>query len=307
VSTQSLDRVAAAGAIVAIEAYGDQLNFHSHLHSLVSNGVWDRQEQFQPFDPLDSEGLTLLFQHHVLEMLISGRRLSREFGHRLRSWHPSGFQVYCGPPIDRADQPALERLSAYILRPSFAGTRLQYDADNGQIEYRTTKGLTRRMDALDWIALVTSHIPHPHQQMVRYYGRYSNASRGKRRQQTLPPPGTTDVDSSPQTDSPAERFARQRRRNWARLLKKVYEVDPLTCPRCGHRMQIMAFIEDWTVIRKILQHLNLWEHSPRSPPGRRLLPHKLEAFLATLSPRQAQQVRASTDSVFWDDVPIYRG
>ena len=26
-----------------------------HLHSLVSNGVWDRQEQFHPFDPLDSE------------------------------------------------------------------------------------------------------------------------------------------------------------------------------------------------------------------------------------------------------------
>ena len=67
-------------------------------------------------------------------------------------------------------------------------------------------------------------------------------------------------------DSPAERFARQRRRNWARLLKKIYEVDPLTCPRCGHRMQIIAFIEEWGVIRKILQHLNLWEHSSRSPP-----------------------------------------
>ena len=33
--------------------------------------------------------------------------------------------------------------------------------------------------------------------------------------------------------------------------------------------------------------------------------HKLDAFLATLSPRQAQQIRASTDSVFWDDVPTY--
>ena len=71
--TQSLDRAAAAGAIVAIQTYGDQLNFHPHLHSLVSNGVWDRQEQFHPFDPLDSEGLARLFQHHVLEMLISRR------------------------------------------------------------------------------------------------------------------------------------------------------------------------------------------------------------------------------------------
>ena len=90
-------------------------------------------------------------------------------------------------------------------------------------------------------------------------------------------------------------------------MKKIYEADPLTCPRCGSQMQIIAFIEEWTVIRKILQHLNLWERPPRSPPPPPLLPHKLEAFLATLSPRQAQPVRASSDSVFWDDVPVYPG
>jgi hypothetical protein len=75
--------------------------------------------------------------------------------------------------------------------------------------------LTRRMDALDWIALVTSHIPDPHQQMVRCYGRYSNASRGKRRKQTVPAPWNTGLDSAPQPDSPAQRFGRQRRRSWA--------------------------------------------------------------------------------------------
>jgi hypothetical protein len=292
------------GAILAIQTYGDQLNFHPHLHSLLSDGVWDKQGQFHSFGPLDYEVLTRLFQHHVLEMLTHQRRLSREFADRLRGWHPSGFQVYCGPPVDREDQPALERLSAYILRPSFAGTRLQYQADNGQIEYRTTKGLIRRMDALDWIALVTSHIPDRHQQMVRYYGRYSNAARGKRRKQCPSPPG--DVDGSSEPDSAAQHFVGQRRRNWARLLKKIYRVDALTCPRCGSRMEIIAFIEEWTVIRKILRHLNLWERPQRAPPPP-LLPHKLEAFLATLSPRQQQQVRASTNSVFWDDVPVYRG
>jgi hypothetical protein len=58
------------------------------------------------------------------------------------------------------------------------------------------------MDALDWIALVTSHIPDPHQQMVRYYGRYSNASRGKRRKQTVPAPLNTGLDSAPQLRKP---------------------------------------------------------------------------------------------------------
>ena len=71
-------------------------------------------------------------------------------------------------------------------------------------------------------------------------------------------------------------------------------------------MEIIAFIEEWTIIRKILQHLNLWEQPQRAPPPP-LLPHKLNSFLATLSPGQRQQVRASTDSVFWDDVPVYRG
>ncbi|MDA2924929.1 hypothetical protein MYX65_09800 [Acidobacteria bacterium AH-259-L09] len=69
-------------------------------------------------------------------------------------------------------------------------------------------------------------------------------------------------------------------------------------------MEIISYIDQFQVIRKILQHLDLWERPQRSPPPR-LFPHKLEAFLASLSPRQAQEIRASTDSVFWDDVPTY--
>jgi hypothetical protein len=32
---------------------------------------------------------------------------------------------------------------------------------------------------------------------------------------------------------------------------------------------------------------------------------KLEKFLESLSPQKAQQVRASADSFFWDDVPVF--
>ena len=60
-------------------------------------------------------------------MLTSQGRLSREAAIELRNWHHSGFQVYCGRAVDCGDQKALERLTAYILRPSFAGRRLQYD------------------------------------------------------------------------------------------------------------------------------------------------------------------------------------
>jgi hypothetical protein len=213
-----LVRNACVGAVVAIQTYGDQLNWHPHLHSIVSDVAWDSGGDPHPLGAPEATVLTGLFRHHVLKMLIDQRRLSREFARRLRSWEPSGFQVFCGRPVVREETTALERLTAYILRPSFAGTRVQFDPQEGQIEYHTSKGIRRRMDALDWIALVTSHIPNVHEQMVRYYGRYSNASRGKRKKATnqrLPPPGAGR--SSAESDSEADRFSRQRRRSSSSL------------------------------------------------------------------------------------------
>jgi len=291
------------GAVFAIHTFGDKINFHPHLHSLVSDVVWDGDNTFS-IGRLDSSALTKLFQHQVLDMLVRENRLSREFSQKLRNWHHSGFQVWTGRPVSPDDLLALERLCAYILRPSFAGTRLDYDDNNGQIEYETTKGVHRSMDALDWIALVTSHIPDPNEQTVRYYGRFSNAARGKRRKKALGQPATDEANSVPEPDSTARHFARDRRRNWARLLKKIYEIDPLTCFRCGGQMDVIAFIEGPSIIRKILQHLGLWDRPARSPPPR-LFPHKMESFLQSLTPRKAQKVRASSDSLFWDDVPFF--
>ncbi len=83
---------------------------------------------------VDAEVLTGLFQHQVLETMVAERRLSRDFAQRLRTWHPSGFGVHRGRPIETDDRPAWERLAAYLLRPSFAASRLQYDPEQGRIE-----------------------------------------------------------------------------------------------------------------------------------------------------------------------------
>ena len=55
------------------------------------------------------------------------------------------------------------------------------------------------------------------------------------------------------------------RSTWARLIHKVYEVDPLECPRCKGPMRVIALIDDAAVIRKILSHLGLWAR-PDLPP-----------------------------------------
>ncbi len=58
------------------------------------------------------------------------------------------------------------------------------------------------------------------------------------------------------------RLMRERRRQRARLIAKVFEVDPLHCA-CGGTMRVVAFILDSEVIRKILQHRPRTE--PRAP------------------------------------------
>jgi hypothetical protein len=43
-----------------------------------------------------------------------------------------------------------------------------------------------------------------------------------------------------------------RKRAWARLLAKVYEIDPMVCPKCGGEMKVIAVIQDPMEIRDIL-------------------------------------------------------
>ena len=46
---------------------------------------------------------------------------------------------------------------------------------------------------------------------------------------------------------------------WRDLIKKVWEVDPLLCPKCNHEMLIVSLINEAQIIERILRHLGQWE------------------------------------------------
>ena len=57
-------------------------------------------------------------------------------------------------------------------------------------------------------------------------------------------------------------------KTWRECIKKLWEVDPLLCPRCNGSMKIVSFITEPDVIKQILMHLDLWQQKPsRSPPS----------------------------------------
>ena len=65
---------------------------------------------------------------------------------------------------------------------------------------------------------------------------------------------------------------------WRNCIKKIYEIDPLCCPQCGGEMRIISFIHQFSVVRKILEHLGLWDedHSRGPPQNEKLVYESLD-------------------------------
>jgi len=51
------------------------------------------------------------------------------------------------------------------------------------------------------------------------------------------------------------------------MIRKVYEVDPMICPRCGGRMRVVAFLTEYAVVDRIIRHLELTFVAEKPPPA----------------------------------------
>jgi hypothetical protein len=170
------------------------------------------------------------------------------------------------------DQAFATRLARYCARHPVALSRLSYQPAAGRVTYHSdkTSGPTagaETLDVLDFLARVVSHIPNKGQVLQRYYGWYANRTRGRRRQAGAQEraPLLAAVDVVP--PAPADV-----RRRWAELLRRIFELDPLRCPRCGDAMRIVGFLTAPPVIDRILSHLRRSpsrSRRPRAPPRRR--------------------------------------
>ncbi len=107
--------------------------------------------------------------------------------------------------------------------------------------------------------MAVRHIPDKGQVLVRYFGLYANAHRGKVGKSEKVAHKLVNIE---------EECPRIPRRGWAEMIRKVYEIDPLICPRCKGQMRIIAFITDYPVVDRILNHLKLTFVADKPPPPR---------------------------------------
>jgi hypothetical protein len=302
------------GMVMAIHTFGEYLDFHPHLHALVADGLFTRDGMFHACPEVSLKPLEELFRARVITFLVGKGLLPPERAHMLRGWVHSGFHVHRSRRVMQDEREDLERLAQYIVRNPFSVEKMRVNQAGDAITYRsemnekihrnpsTPLGAlskswysgTRRMgfevfSPCDFIAAITQHIPDKSFQLVRYYGWYSNKMRGQRNKRaaanaqavagtalavtSLPPPDGREGWQVDVSDYLPRRIPSAK---WRELIKKVYEADPLLCPKCSHEMRIVSLIDAPDVIERILRHLGLWQegvrvHAGADPPARTII------------------------------------
>jgi len=117
------------GVVAAIQTFGDRINFHPHLHFLVTEGGVDEAGGFQRIGSFDDDRLAELFAREVLRLLVGRELLSPDWAERLLSWRHSGFLVHSR--VRAKTKPEAERVGKYANRAVLSLEKLSFKEPEG--------------------------------------------------------------------------------------------------------------------------------------------------------------------------------
>ena len=120
---------------------------------------------------------------------------------------------------------------------------------------------------LELITKIAALVPPPRAHRHRTYGVLApNASLR---------PVVTALASAAVPPAPASAASRDESRHravalylWARLLTRIHEARPLSCPMCHSQMRIIACSNDAGTLKKILDYIGASTQAPRIAPAR---------------------------------------
>ena len=267
--------------VCSIQTFGSYAaNFHPHVHALLTDGVLTRDGEWERLPRWTPGTLEEVFRRVVVRRLVQAERLSEEFADTLLTWTHSGFSVWGEQVVYPDEGERLERLARYVARPPLA-VGLVEETEEGRIRVRTppdprTGEREVELDPVEFVHALARQVPDPGQHLVRYYGVYANRSRRQWEARWTgepwgegEPPAAVPVPGA--TGPGRGAGAGSRTGSWARLLRRVLEVDPLLCPKCGVEMRVVSVLTDPQVVDRILRHVRGGGgHDPfagRAPPG----------------------------------------
>ena len=248
------------GGIYYIHSQGSLYNFHPHVHALVIAGII-KDGIFYEQKNISTGVISEIFRARLLSVLLEEGAITQGLIDMLMTWnHNSGFNVHTKGRIDGDDGEAIEKIARYMSRPAISVDRVEFNPDGNTVivyekQDRSPSRISESYDIMEFMSLVAGHIPSPYESLVYYYGIYSSSHRGKEKR-----------ENSDNCCINVEKVGGIHRASsaWARLIRKIFEVDILRCKMCGGEMKIIAFITGHESINKILRHIR--EETIRPPP-----------------------------------------
>ena len=244
---------------------------------LVLEGGFDNEGNFVYIPFSDLKKMTEYFRRKVINLFLKNDMINEDFARNFLSWKNSGFSI--DNSVQILTDKARINLSEYISRAPVSLKKLHYESFKGRVLYHTQYNQyfgenVHIFSGCDFLAELTQHIPPKGIQYIRRYGLYASRTKGKWSEHPEivrhAPEGwksdqiNMDLDEECPDETDCDVSNKVCRKAWARLLAKVYEIDPLVCPKCGSEMRVIAVIQDSSEIKRILKHL---KKIGRAPPG----------------------------------------
>ena len=214
--------------------------------------------------------------HRVLRLGTTGKDASATITSK-RCADVAGFNVHANTCARANERERLEILVRYLARPPIANDRLRKLPDGRlalQLKQAWRDGSTHVVfTGHELMEKLIPLIPRPRAHVVRYHGIFGPAAENRAKVvPSLVPVGYgRGSDPAKPRELDPNAIPRLNRLPWAVLLKRVFLVDVLECPKCKGRMKILATITAPGSVRQVLESLGLPSEAPplkaaRPPP-----------------------------------------
>ena len=213
------------GMFMAIHTFGRALNWNTHLHTSVTMGGIDDQNNWKKIRFV-KKVIMKMWRYAVINIVrdkITQTQIDTLFN---KQWI-----VHFAEPTTNPKN-TIAYLGRYIRRPPISMSRLKhYDGKEVAFRYldhKTSKFKNEIIDMHDFLDRFTQHIPPKGFRLIRYFGFLANCIRSK-----LLPKIYKIFDQEPKPTMKTK---------WAELYQKSFVVNPVECIICGSQLILTATI-----------------------------------------------------------------
>ena len=216
------------GIIAVLHTYGRDMKWNPHIHTIVTEGAMGNSNIFKKFDYISYDALRKRFQKILLDLLEkkinkSSFKILKNFIYKKSN---KGFYVYAEKKNNQSTLNMIEYAVRYTGKPAMAESRiLDYDGEYITFWYQRhedNKLVKECIHVYDFFKRLIIHIPDENFKTVRYYGIYSKKHKFHDKMIML-------------VKSQIHKL-RNALNSWRMMIIKDFDIDPLTCPKCGNLM-----------------------------------------------------------------------